>query len=190
MGSDSIFEVSPQKIFAENNLYTETLDDGTRSTTTETKLSQFEGSLSTVVRKIIEESQSYVDIGLSPLEEELLRKFFDIQILRHPSQRDMIHTHFGTQSLQAEIERQLNLPMNSIERDLFYAPNPNRADSVFTMSIDSSENNPGSFLNALQERLIGIVRLRQNAGELVIGDKPFIPISHRNGCMNSMSSGD
>ena len=177
--SGSRFMASPQNVFAENNLYTDIK---------EIQLSQFEGSLSPVVNKIIKESQTFADIVLSSSEEELLQKFFDIQIIRHPSMRDLIHTHFGTIDLQQEIEKQSNRPMNSAERELFY--DLSNADRVFTSTIDSSENNPGSFLNVLKQRRVGIVRLMQTAGELVIGDMPFILFSSRNRCINSMSPGD
>ena len=177
--SGSRFVASPKNVFAVNNLNTDIK---------ETELSQFEGSLGPVVNKIIKESQTFADIVLSSSEEELLQKFIDIQIIRHPSIRDLIRTHFGTEDLQQEIEHQMNRPMNSAERESFY--DPSNADSVFTSSINSSESNPGSFLTVLKQRRIGIVRLLQTAGELVIGDKPFILFSSRNQCINSRSPGD
>ncbi|MXW14178.1 MAG: DUF4238 domain-containing protein [Rhodothermaceae bacterium] len=190
-GSCSAFEVPTKKVFAKNNLYTEILDSGNRSTATETKLSEIEGIVSVPVKKIIRASQSFDEIVLTSSDERLLLEFLDYQILRHPYLKDLIRTHFGTKSLQPHVELELGRSMNLHELEQYYSSNEEtcsrRADRVFATSIISSKSNPGSFLNDLLKKRIGIVRLWEDAGEFVIGDKQFVFISPEGRCVNRMS---
>ncbi|MCY3627367.1 MAG: DUF4238 domain-containing protein [Gammaproteobacteria bacterium] len=188
--SYSAFKVSTKKVFAENDLYTEILNNGDRSTTTETVLSKFEGTVSIPVKKIIKASQSFDDIEISLSDERLLLEFLDYQILRHPYHKDLTRTHFGQKSLQPYVEHELRRSMNLHELEQYYSPNEetriHRADRVFATSIVSSQSNPGSFLNDLLKKRIGIVRLLEDAGEFVIGDRQFIFISPKGGCVSRM----
>lgn len=169
-----IFKTSPHNFFLEKDLYTENLEDGTKSTQIETELSQIEGEFSEEINKIIDAARSESNLALDPSDEEKLLRFINCQINRHPYNEELLRIAYqNPEALQTQIEHELGRPLNKEELNKFKDPCL-VVRGAFLHSINVPDYDPASWMRYLKQKRIGIYRVRQNAGEFVIGDKQIV----------------
>ncbi len=179
------FSTSPANVFLGKNLYTKD-EDGKKLTHVENGLSQIEGAFSEKIKQIIEAARSERYLELKPADEDLLRRFIDIQLGRHPYNQEILKRGLrDPERLEPHIERALGRPLSEEEQKILYNAQENdSAQTIFLDQVNVSDDDPSSWMPALRERRIGICKVAQNAGEFVIGDKQIVIIPSKTGDKN------
>lgn len=179
------FSTSPANVFSRKHLYTKD-EDGKKLTHVENDLSQIEGKFSEKISQIIEAARSERYLELKPADEDLLRRFIDIQLGRHPYNQEILEKGLrDPKRLEPHIERQLNRSLSEEERKILYNAQENDfAQTIFLDQVNVSDDDPSSRMLVLRERRIGICKVAQNAGEFVIGDKQVVIIPSKTGDKN------
>ena len=170
----------------QRDLYAEPLEDGTISTQKETELSQVEGEFSKIIAGIIHATRSKSNLSIEPSDEDMLRRFINCQIERHPYIRESIQNVMSEpkERLKFYVENSLNHPLNSVEHRILEECQENSLDNanrVFVQTLNVADDDPSSRMPALRQRRIGICKLTQDAGEFVIGDRQFVIIPSKTG---------
>ena len=171
----------PKKTFVRRHLYTQVKEDGTRDVEVETEyLAPLESRVSPVIEKIINAARRGDPPDLSPVEKDILMKFFFIQFARVPDTQDRA-TDEVRQMILARIDfAGQSRPLNDLELSV---QNSSEAMERHLMNgrIQNLQMAPSPEVSELLAKMgivVAIIGDLKAERSFIVGSNPVVKLSH------------
>ncbi len=169
-----IFELAPKDLFLENQLYTQLDELGNKDDSVETTLSELEGKVSPIIKKIIREARLGKSLFLTDSEKEIWDNFLCRQWVRTPKNRDEMQNPAFVLDALTHFENDAGRSLNDDIYEKFHDPKeqPRIMKKIWSSNLVGTPN--PELLEILGNKGIEIRRIRSPNWSFVIGSNPIL----------------
>ena len=174
----------PKKTFVRRHLYTQLEEDGTRDASVETEfLAPLESDASPVIEKIVNAARRRQPPNLSPVEKDILLRFYHGLFARVPDRLDVASDE-ARQTILAKIHFASQLrPLNDLERSV--RDNPETMNRhLKNGSIQNLQMSPSGDVSGFLAKMrivVAVIRKPKPKRCFVVGSNPVVGLSYPQG---------